>query len=332
MISRRKVVATLAVALPATLAPRGGRAQSAGADLPLVGLLSPLSATAARTNVEAFRRGLREVGLIDRHAVRVEYRFADGLPQRLPGLAAELVALDPRVIVAGSAPGALAASKATQSIPIVLVGAYIEPLKLGLVASLARPGGNVTGFTMTGGGDLYGKRLQLLKEALPGVVKVGVMLNPDDPTDAVVRTSVTAAAPGLGLAIEVFELRDRSGFEAAFALARQQTEALFVSQSPLFFSNRADVVALAKRHRLPAIYGFGEFARVGGLLCYSVNLPDMYRRSADYVARLLKGEAPSDLPIQQPTKFELAVNLATAEALGLTIPQSILLRADEVIE
>jgi putative ABC transport system substrate-binding protein len=332
VIPRRKVIGALAIALPTALAARGGRAQSTGAALPLVGLLSPLSAAAARTNVEAFRLGLREVGLVDRQAVHVEYRFADGLPDRLPGLAAELVALNPKVIVAGSAPGALSASRATQSIPIVLVGAYIEPLALGLVASLARPGGNVTGFTMTGGGALYGKRLQILKEALPGIAKVGVMLNPDDPTDTVVRTSVMAAAPGLGLAVEVFALRHQGEFEASFAAARERADALFVSQSPLFFSNRADVVALAKRHRLPAIYGFGEFARAGGLLCYSVNLPDMYRRSADYVARILKGEAPSELPIQQPTKFELAVNLATAEALGLKIPQSILLRADEVIE
>jgi putative tryptophan/tyrosine transport system substrate-binding protein len=329
---RRGIIGALGFALLAALAPRVAAAQPAGVPLPLVGLLSPASATAAKANVDAFRQGLREAGLVEGQSVTVEFRFADGVHERLPGLVAELVALNPKVIVPGSFPGLLAASKATQTIPIVMVSAFADPVALGLAASLARPGGNVTGFAMAASSELYAKRLQLLKEAVPGIARVGMIFNPDDASDAAALASVKAAAPALGLTLELLAVRDRSELEAAFAAARERTEALYISQSPVFFTNRGDVVALANRHRLPAIYGFGEFVTIGGLLCYGVSLPDSYRRSAEYVARILKGERPSDMPIQQPTKFELVVNLKTADALGLAIPPSILLRADEVIE
>jgi putative ABC transport system substrate-binding protein len=329
---RRRATVALGLGLLACIPLHAAPAQPAGAQPPLVGVLAPPSATAAKANIDAFRQGLREVGLVEGRSVAVELRYGDGAPERFPALAAELVALKPRVIVAGSAPGVLAVSRATRSIPIVLVSPFGDPVALGVAASLARPGGNVTGFSLVAGADLYGKRLQILKEVLGSIVRIAVMLNPNDATDTVARSAIKAVAPALGLAPDFLDVTEKAQFESGFAAARERADALLVSQSPLFFTNRADVVALANRHRLPAIFGFGEFARDGGLLSYSVSLPDMYRRSAEYVARILKGEHPSDLPIQQPTKFELVVNLKTADALGITVPQSVLLQADEVIE
>jgi putative ABC transport system substrate-binding protein len=309
--------------------PLAARAQQPG--LPIVGLLSPLSATAAERNVAAFRRGMRDLGYLEGRNVAFALRFAEGEVARHPVLANELVSLNPAVIVVGS-PGAVReVHKATRTIPIVMNTSY-DPMVLGVAVSMARPGGNVTGF-WSGDEALIGKRLELLKHASPGISRVGVMVNPDDAGDVRSLAAVPAAAGALGLAVRVLEVRTAAEFEPAFAAAaREGVEGLHVSQVPLFNSRRAEVTALAARTRLPAIYSFREFAVAGGLISYAASLPDTYYRFASQVDKILKGANPGDLPIERPTKFELVVNLKTAKAMGLTIPEPFLLLADELIE
>jgi len=236
------------------------------------------------------------------------------------------------VIVVGSVGAVLETHKATHTIPIVMTVGQ-DPMTLGLAASMARPGGNVTGSWMEGDEALIGKRLDLLKSAVPGISRVGVMVNPDDATDARTLKALPAAARALGLVVRVLDVRTASELDAAFADAvREGLQGLDISAAPLFNANRAEVTALAARARLPAIYGFREFAVAGGLISYATSLPDIYRRLAGKVDRILKGASPGDLPIERPTRFELVVNLKTAKAMGLTIPEPFLLLADEVIE
>jgi ABC-type uncharacterized transport system substrate-binding protein len=294
---RRDFLILLGGAAAAAAWPLAAHAQPAPLR-PLIAVLSPLSPAAAARNIEALRSGLRELGYVESRNVTLELRFSEGAPGRLPQLAAELVALKPDVILV-----------------------------------IARPGGNITGTWMFGDDALVGKRLELLKHVVPDLVRIGVIINPGDAADDIVLRRLPAAARALGIDVVVFEVRDAADFEAAFAAAaRQGMQALFVSQSPLFSSNRARVTAIAAGVRLPAIYGFREFAEAGGLLSYGANLPAMYRRAAALADKILKGASPADLPIEVPTRFELIVNLKTAKAMGIAIPDSVVTLADEVIE
>jgi putative ABC transport system substrate-binding protein len=307
--------------------PLAARAQHSR---PLIGVLSPLSSASA-AHIEALRAGLRELGYVEGSNITIELRFSEGVIERLPELATELVALRPAVIVAGSPPAALAARNVTRTIPIV-VNSSENPVALGLAASLARPGGNVTGFWWDDEG-LTGKRFELLKEAVPSTTRVGIIVNPNDASDNNIVKSLPAVTRALDLPVHVLEVRTQTEFESAFMTAkREDLQGLQISLAPMFFAHRAMLATLAANARLPAVYGMREFAMVGGLMSYGASLPDIYRRLAGFADQILKGTSPADLPIQRPTKFELVINLKAAKALGLTISESLLLRADEVIE
>ena len=317
------------VALTFTIAglPLPSRAQQP-ATVPRIGYLSPASDTPL---LQAFRQGLRDLGWVEGHNIALEVRSADGKYERLPQLAAELVRLNVAVIVASSTPVALAAQHATTTIPIV-IQFVADPIGSGLVASLARPGGNITGWTHLGR-ELRGKYVELIKGAVPGATRIGVLWNPANPIHRPSLKDVEAAAQALKVQLHDVGAQDPAEFESAFAaLARERVEALVVLPDGMFQAQGAQIIALAARSRLPAIYGMMELAKAGGLMGYGVNFFDMYRHGASFVDRILKGAKPADLPVEQPTKFELVLNLKTAKALGLTIPQSVLVRADEVIQ
>jgi putative tryptophan/tyrosine transport system substrate-binding protein len=311
--------------------PLAARAQPAPGQ-PLIGVLSPLSAAMAARNMEALRQGLHDLGYVEGRNITIEFRYAEGHLGRLPALAAELAALKPALIIAGSAPAVVAAGKVTRTIPIVMASAQ-DPVALGLAASMARPGGNVTGFWAEGDDTLIGKRLELLKDAVPGMSRLGVLVDPNDPSDVTTLKVLPAVARGLGLELRVIEVRSAADFETAFATAtREGAQGLYVSQNPFFFARRAEIAAMAVRARLPAVDGYREFAVAGGLISYATSLTEFYRRFGTFVDKILKGANLGDLPIERATKFELVVNLRTAKALGLAIPESFLFRADEVIE
>ncbi len=279
---------------------------------------------------ESFEQGLHDLGYVEGRNIRIEHRWAEGQGERLPGLAAELVRLNVDVIVAPSQ-AALAAKKATTVIPIVMP-IITDPVRLGLVASLARPGGNATGFA-TQNDELPGKWLAMVKEGFPKVSRVAFLWSPIYDGGAQLRAA-EAAAPSLGLRLQAFKLERPEDFGAVFsALQKHRTEALIVSSSPFFYAHRTRLVEFAAKHRLPTIYHQSEFVVAsGGLMSYAPDFRELFRRSATYVDKILKGAKPGDLPVQQPTKFELVINRKTAQALGLMIPQSLLLRADKVIE
>jgi putative ABC transport system substrate-binding protein len=330
-IARRAFITLLGGAALVMACPLPLRAQQPQGR-PLIGVLSPISAALAARNMEALRQGLRELGYVEGRNIAFEFRYAEGELARLPTLAAELVALQPAVIIAGSAPAALAAREATRAIPIVIASVQ-DPMALGLAASMARPGGNVTGIWSEGDDSLIGKRLELFKDAVAGASRLAVFVDPADASDVSTVKAVPAAARALRLDLRVIEVLSASDFEAAFAAAaREGAQGLYVSQNPFFFARRAEIAAMALRARLPAVDGYREFAVAGGLLSYAASLPDFYRRFGAFVDKILKGANAGDLPIERATKFELVVNLKTAKALGLTIPESFLLRADEVIE
>jgi ABC-type uncharacterized transport system substrate-binding protein len=298
----------------------------------LIGVLSPVSSAAAARYIEALRVGLRNLGYVEGGNIAIELRFSEGMPGRLADLAAELVAINPAVIIAGSTHGALAARNATRTIPI-LVTQNQDPMMLGLAVSMARPGGNVTGFWSEGDDALIGKRLELLKEAVPSISKIGFIFNPEDGTDSSALKSLPAASRALGLAVRVLEVREAAELETAFATAeREGLQALHVSQAPLFNTYRSEIAAKALRARLPAVYGFREFAISGGLISYATSLPHIYGQFAVLVDKILKGANPADLPIERATKFELVINLKTAKAMGLELSPKLLALADEVIE
>jgi putative ABC transport system substrate-binding protein len=283
---------------------------------------------------EAFRQGLRDLGYVEGRNVVIEYRDVEGKYERLPALAAELVALEVDVIVAGGTPQPLAAKQATRTIPIVFAGAG-DPVGSGLVTSLARPGGNVTGFSgLTP--ELVGKCLQQLKEAVPIVSRVAVLWQPGgygERAEKDMLEGAEVARRALGMRLQFFEAQGPADFDRVFSdMTRARVAALTVSVSNMFFAERRRLVDLAAKKRLPAVYQVREFVDAGGLMTYGPNLADVFRRAATYVDKILKGTKPADLPVQQPTKFELVINLKTAKALGLTIPPSLLARADEVIE
>ena len=261
----------------------------------------------------------------------IEYRYAEGRIDRLPGLAEELVQLKVDVIAASPTGAAMAARNASRTIPVVGMS-LTEPVELGLVASLARPGGNVTGVTYGVDTDIFGKQLGLLREAVPKVRRVAVLSNPS-PAQPLIIKNVTAAGRSLGLQLQLLQAREPGEFDGAFAaMAKERAGGLLVVGDSMFFIHRARLAELAVMHRLPSVSTQTQWVEAGGLMSYAASLPDIYRRAASYVDKILKGAQPGDLPVEQPTKFELVINLKTAKALGLTIPQSVLLRADQVIE
>jgi putative ABC transport system substrate-binding protein len=310
--------------------PVAARAQQAA--MPVIGFLSSHSADPSAYLVDALRQGLGESGYVDGQNVAIEYRWADGQYDRLPSLAADLVRRDVAIIVATGAGGlaAQAAKKATSTIPIVFSSA-VDPIKAGLVASINRPGGNATGFVQFAA-LLEAKRLQLLHELVPNAA-VGVLLNPANPAAETQRKDVQAAAQSIGRQVHVATASSEAEFDPAFAgLMQQQIGGLLVAADPFFFSQRGQLIALAARYALPAIYEWREFAADGGLMSYGTRVTDGYRQIGIYCGRILKGASPADLPVVQPTKFELVINLATAKALGLMVPNAMQLLADEVIE
>src|SRR5262245_402969 len=327
--ARLSVLVTLVLAI--LVPPLAVEGQRAG-NVPRVAYLNASSADNAIGVVEAFRQGLRELGYIEGQNIVIEYRWADGRFDRLPALAAELVRLTVDVIVAPNTPAALAAKNATSTIPIILVTSG-DPVGSGLVASLARPGGNVTGLSLTPTLAITGKQLELLKQAFSTLSHVAVLANPANPPTADLLTETELAARSLGVQLRVVQVREPKQFDDAFAtMKNERVPALLVIPDPLVNDSRGRIVAFAATNRLPAIYPYRTFVDAGGLMSFGVDLFDLSRRAATYVDRILKGAKPADLPVEQPTKFELVVNLKTAKTLGLTIPPSVLGRADEVIE
>jgi putative tryptophan/tyrosine transport system substrate-binding protein len=311
--------------------PIAARAQQQA--MPVIGLLHPTSLEAFFDRLRGFRQGLKDIGYVEGENVTIEYRWAEGQYDRLPELAAELVRRRVAVIAAtGGPPAAFAAKAATTTIPIVfLVGD--DPVKLGLVASLARPGGNVTGINFFAV-ELAAKRLELLRELVPGVTRIAVLVNPAsaEVTASTLR-DVETAARAITPQMQIFNVTSSREIDAAFAtLVRERVDTVFVSSGSFFADRRVQLVLLATRHAIPAIYPFRDFAEAGGLMSYGASLTDAYRQVGVYVGRILKGAKPADLPVAQSTKFELVINAQAARVLGLTIPPTLLARADEVIE
>ena len=331
-VAARVTRLALAVAVSILAAPPAAEPQVA-AKAPRIGYLTGNLATGLHLR-EAFLHGLRDLGYVQDRNVVIEYRDAEGQYGRLPALAAELVALKVDVIVVTNTPAALAAKQATRTIPIVLAW-VADPVGSGLVTSLARPGGNVTGLSFFAP-ELVGKRLQLLTEIVPRVSRVAALWHPGDLgelTEKQMRTEEDVAARALGVRLQVVEARGPEDFDRAFSdMTRAHMDAVIVQSTNIFFIERGRLVDLAARSRLPAMYQGREFVDAGGLISYTANVADLFRRAATYVDKILKGAKPADLPVEQPTKFELVINLKTAKALGLTIPPSLLLRADQVIE
>jgi putative ABC transport system substrate-binding protein len=306
-------------------------AEAQGQKTVRVGRLSPISAETDVANLAAFRGRMRELGWVEGRNFTLVARFADGRATRLPELAAELVRERVDIILAGSSPGVLAAQRATSTIPIVMVTTG-DPVADGIVKSLARPGANVTGVTAIGQA-LNTKRLELIKEAVPGARRIGVIMNPEAFYTPSLLEDRQRAARSLALDLRLFEVREPDNLEAAFAAARtDRMDALLVQTTAFFITHRKRIVELAARSRVPAVYGEREFVDAGGLMFYGAGLGDMYRDAAVYVDKILKGAKPADLPIEQPSKLELVINLKAAKALGITIPPSVMARADRIVE
>jgi len=311
-------------------APLAGEGQES-TTRPRVGFVGAESQSTNQHFLDAFRQGMRDNGYVDGQNVTIDARWADGRSERFPELIGELIRLDSRVIVTVSLQAALAAKKFTTSTPIVFIAS--DPLGVGLVASLARPGGNVTGLSLFLGEEFSSKWLELLREVIPRVSRVAVLLNRASPASVGYLTVLQGAAQKLGIKLWPQDVRDLSQFEGAFAaMVAERAQGLVVVVDPLTVRYRGRIVELAAKNRIPAVYGFREFVDAGGLMAYGVNVPYLCRRAAGYVDKILKGTKPGDLPIEQPTTFELVINLKTAKALGLTIPPSLLARADQVIE
>jgi ABC-type uncharacterized transport system substrate-binding protein len=317
------------LALGALLAP--GVADAQPTHVHRIGRLSTGSRLSEQPIVEPFLQGLRDFGYVEGHNLVIEQRYAEGQVERLPALAAELVQLQVEVLVARGDAAVRAAQHATHTIPIVMALSF-EAVAQGFVASLAHPGGNTTGLSFLGA-ELPAEQLELLKEALPEGARVAVLGNPAVPGHALRLHTLTVAGQALGLSLHILELRRADELDPAFAaLSREGADALFVLSDPLLLNAlRGRIAALAAQHWLPAMYGWKMYVEAGGLMSYGPRLPDLNRRAAYYVARLLQGTKPGDLPVEQPTQFELVLNLKTAKVLGFTIPPSILFQATEVI-
>jgi len=320
------VVLTLSLAV----APVAAEAQQAG-KAARIGYLAPGTVTTNAGLRKAFSDGLRDHGWIDEKNIRIEYRWAGDDQSSLNTLAAELARLPLDLVFAVNTPAALAMKRTGTRLPVVFAQVS-EPIAIGLVESLARPGRNFTGLT-TINRELMSKRLELLKEAIPGLTRVGHLANPGYEAHKAQLTEMTSAARALGLTLHLAEVRSPSEFEGAFArLTAAHVGAFIVQQDDLFVANRGRLIELAAQRRLPGMFVFSFYPRVGGLMSYGANAEDLYRRAAEYVDKILKGAKPADLPVERPAKFELVINLKTAKALGLAIPQTLLLQADQVIE
>jgi len=298
--------------------------------IPRIGYIGASSGTANAHVLEAFRRGLSDLGYVDGQTVQLEVRWAEGHNERIPDFVAELIDLKVDVLVTGNSTGALAAKKATETTPIVMVSA--DPVGLGLVASLARPAGNITGLSYFNE-VIIAKRLQLLKELVPGLARIAVLRNPNIAIHATFWKDTETAARTLGVALQPLDVRNPDDFEAAFAAAsRYNAHALVAFDDALTIAHRSRIVALAASNRLPAMYGLRDFPAEGGLMSYGPSFVDLFQRAATFVDKILKGAKPADVPVEQPTKFEFVINRKTANALGLTVAPTLLIQADEIID
>jgi putative tryptophan/tyrosine transport system substrate-binding protein len=326
-----KAIITLLLLVGLTLAPVRLTEAQQPKKVPRIAFLlgGPSSFYSAR--IDVFKQGLKELGYVEGKNITIEYRYAEGKADRLPALAAELVGLKVDVILTTATPSVLAVKKASATIPIVAIGIG-DPVASGLVASLARPGGNVTGLTILAP-ELSGKRLELLKEAVPNVTRVAFLWNSANPAQVPQWREAQAAAQELRLQLQSLEVRSSNDFDSAFEAAlRERAQALAVSPEPLISTHLKSIVEFAAKNRLPAMYANPQFVDAGGLMSYAPSYRDLSRRATTYVDKILKGAKPADLPVEQPRKFEFVVNLKTAKALNLTIPQSVLFRADKVIK
>lgn len=295
-----------------------------------IGYLTNDSVSADLPRRDAFKQGLHDLGYVEGKDIVIEYRVGEGQSERLPELMAELLRLKLDVVFAFTTPGIQAAKNATREVPIVV--AAWTPVELGVVASLARPGGNITGLSLSAGPDLSGKSIELLKETVPKLSRVAVLTNPVNAANALQLKETQSAASGLGLTVLAFGVKGPDDIDGVFAaMKRQRADALAVLADPMLLSQRRRIADLAVKHRLPSIYGIPEHVEAGGLMGYAANRLDIFRRAATYVDKILKGATPADLPVEQPTKFDLVINLKTANQLGLTIPPAVLVRADRVI-
>jgi len=308
--------------------PVAARGQQAG-KLPTVGFLGAAPSIESQ-RIAAFVQRLRELGWIDGRNLAIEYRWAEGRNERYTEIAAELVRLKVDVIVTVATPATLAAKQATTVIPIVFLTAS-DPVGTGLVASLARPGGNVTGLANQIS-DTTGKKLEFLREVVPGLRRLAIMANVANPAAVLDMGEAQVTGRALGLEVTTSEIRRAEDISPAFDALKGRADALYLCPDPLMNTNRTQINIFAVRARLPTIYGVRDFVQAGGLMSYAPNLPNQFRRAADFVDKILRGAKPDDIPVEQPTKFELVINLTTAKALGLTVPQTLLVAADEVIE
>jgi len=325
---KRRAFITLLGGTAATW-PLAARGQQTG-KLPIIGFLGYSAASAASAWVAAFVQRLRELGWIENRDIAIEYQWAEGRIDRLAEIATAFVGLNVKVIVTYGTPGALAAKRATSNIPIVfaLVG---DPVGTGVVTTLARPGANLTGLSNEAV-DLHGKRLELVREAVPGLRRIAILGNSSNPSSALEMNGVLSLARSLGLEATTFEIRRTDEITPAFEALTGRMDALYVLTDMLVLDNRVRINTLALGSKLPTMHGARQYVEAGGLMSYGTSYTAQFQRAADYVDKILRGAKPSDIPVEQPTKFELVVNLTTAKALGLTIPESFLLRADEVIE
>ena len=329
MIDRRTFLAGTGAVLLA--APLAADAQQAGR-VPRIGFLSLTSPSDRPLLLDAFRQGLREFGWVEGQNIVIDYRYAEGRVDRLPDLAAELVRLKVDLLMSWGTQGVTAARNATGTIPIVMI-AVRDPVGIGLIASLVRPGGNVTGVSGYAGLDIIAKQLELLKETVPKIRRAAILSNPTNAYHQLAIREVNVAARSLGVQLQLLEARGPNEFDGAFAaMAKERVGALLVLSDAMLNSHRTRLADLAARSRLPAAFGVRESVEAGGLMSYGPSFLDLFQRAATYVDKILKGAKPGDLPVEQPSKFELVINLKTAKALGLTIPQSLLQRADEVIQ
>ena len=309
--------------------PLAARAQQAGTR-PTIGFLGANTPSLDSRRIAAFVQRLRERGWIEGHTFAIEYRWAEGRNERYAEIAAEFVRLKVDVIVTSGTPPVLAAKQATAVIPIVFAAAG-DPVGAGLVASLGRPGDNVTGLSLQGT-DLAGKRVEILREIVPSIRRLAIMANVGNPYAVLEMAEVQAAVRTLGLEVTTPEIRRPADIASAFEALKGRADALYVVADPLVFTNRAQIHTLAMGARLPTMYGFREYVDGGGFISYGADVPDLFRRAADYVDKILRGTKPAGIPVEQPTKFDLVINLTTAKALGIEVPATLLARADEVIE
>jgi putative ABC transport system substrate-binding protein len=326
-VRRRQFITFLgsAAALPLT-----ARAQQPA--MPVIGFLGSQSAETVADYLRAFRQGLKDAGYVEGETIAVEYRWAEGQVDRLPDLVADLARRRVALLVSGGGPASMAAAQARISIPIIFMVAE-DPVRLGLVSSLARPGGNLTGVNFFAA-ELAAKRLELLRELVPAAARVAVLLNPSETAVAAANSrDVETAARAMGLELRILNAGTRDEIDAAFEiLAVDRPDALFISSGPFFSDRRVQLAHLATRHALPAIHASRLYPEVGGLVSYGASIASAYRQAANYVGRILKGGKPADLPVVQSSKFDLVINLHAAKLLGLTVPATLLARADEVIE